>query len=67
MLGLLIQLLILVVIAGIVWWVIGQIPLPQPLRLVVIVIFAIIAIIVLCSIAGWVGPLGPIGGKRWAG
>ena len=47
MIELLITLLVLVAIAGVVWWVLQSVPLPEPLRIVVIVIVAIIAILVL--------------------
>ena len=47
MISLLITLLILVVIFSLVYWALTQIPLPQPIRAVVIVILVIIAIIVL--------------------
>ena len=47
MVELLITLLVLVAIAGIVWWVLQSVPLPPPLRIAVIVIVAIIAILVL--------------------
>ncbi len=47
MLELLITLLVLVAIAGVVWWVLQSVPLPEPLRIVVVVIVAIIAIVLL--------------------
>lgn len=47
MLNLLIALLVICLIAYLVWWAISQIPLPEPIRVVVIVIFAIIMIVVL--------------------
>jgi len=49
---LLIQLLALVAIGGIVYWVMTKIPLPEPFRIVVYVIFAIVAIILLADFAG---------------
>lgn len=49
MLSLLIGLLIFCLIAAIVWWVIGQLSLPPPIRMVVIVVFALIAIIALLN------------------
>jgi hypothetical protein len=48
----LISLLVLVVIFGIVYWVVQQIPLPPPIRLAVIVIFAVIAIVWLLKFFG---------------
>jgi hypothetical protein len=55
MIGLLIDLLVFALIAGIVWWVLQQIPLPPPIRMVVIVVFALIAILVLVSFLPGVG------------
>ena len=50
--SLLITLLIYLCILAIVWYVINQLPLPPPFRLVAIVIFAIVAIIMLLDLAG---------------
>ena len=61
--GLLINLLILVVVLGLVYWIISLVPLPPPLRLAVQVIFAVIAIILLLGFVGWV-PGWRIGGYR---
>ena len=47
MIELLITLLVLVLIAGLVWWAITQIPLPDPVRWVVIVVFVIVLCIIL--------------------
>lgn len=47
MISLLITLLIICLIAAIAWWALSQLPLPDPIRWVVIVIFALILIIVL--------------------
>lgn len=55
---LLIYLLIMLVIFSIVWWVIGQLTLPQPVRMVVIVVMAIVAIVFLL---GLVGPMPHLG------
>lgn len=52
--SILISLLILCVIFAIVWWVIGQLSLPPPIRMVVIVIMAIIAIVFLLQFVGGV-------------
>lgn len=49
MVSLAITLLIVLLIAAIVWWVIGQLNLPQPIRMVAIVIMAIAAILILVS------------------
>jgi hypothetical protein len=45
MISLLISLLVAVLILAIVWWVLGQLPLPPPVRMAVVVIFALIAIL----------------------
>lgn len=45
--GTLIALLILVLIAGLIWWAISQIPLPQPLGMVVQIVFILIFAIIL--------------------
>lgn len=58
MISTLISLLILLLILGIVWWVIGQIALPAPIKQAVIVVFAIIVIVVL---------LGYLPGVPWHG
>jgi hypothetical protein len=47
MIDLLIYLLIAALIFGLVYWALTQIPLPQPVRVVVIVVMAIIAILFL--------------------
>ena len=51
--GTLISLLILVLVAGLLWWAISQIPLPQPLGMVVQVVFVVIfALILLGMLSG---------------
>ena len=57
MLALLIELLVLVCVFGIVWWILTLIPLPPPIRTVVLVIMGIIAIVILLGFVGWL-PLG---------
>ena len=54
MIGLLISLLVFCLIAAIIWWVLQQLPLPQPIRMVVIVVFALIAILWLAGCYGFV-------------
>lgn len=65
MIGLLINLLILCLILGLVWWVIGLIPLPDPFGLIVRVVFAVICVIILIdmllSLGGGAGLLRPYG------
>lgn len=58
MLTLLIYLLVALVICSLVWWVINQLSLPQPVRLVAVVVMAIVAIIFLLQLVGGVGGLG---------
>jgi len=45
--GLLISLLIFLVIASVVWWAVGMLPLPAPIRPIVLVVMVIIFLIVL--------------------
>jgi uncharacterized membrane protein YwzB len=45
--SLLISLLVFVLILSIAWWALNQLPLPQPIRSIVVVIIAIIAIVFL--------------------
>lgn len=60
MIGLLIQLLIIVLVLGVAWWIINLIPLPPPFHAVAQVVIVIIALIWLISLlggfAGWGGP-----------
>ena len=44
---LLISLLIFLVIASVVWWAVGMLPLPAPLRPIVLVVMVIIFLIVM--------------------
>ncbi len=54
MIEMLIQLIVLLAIVGILYWVTTIIPLPPPLRIVAQVAVAIIAILLLCALVGWV-------------
>ncbi len=57
MLSLLIWLIVLVVVFGIAWWIISQVPLPAPMGMVVRVIFGVIALLcVLYFVSSVVGP-----------
>jgi hypothetical protein len=47
MIDLLIGLLVACLVVGLVWYCIGMIPMPQPVRTIVTIIFAIICILVL--------------------
>lgn len=56
--SLLITLLVFCLIAAIAWWAIGQLSLPPPIRMVVIVVLAIIAILFLVNMLGGLASLG---------
>lgn len=47
MMTMLLWLVFLVVVLGVVWWIISQIPLPAPMGMVVRVVFGLLALIVL--------------------
>ena len=49
MIGLLIALVIFCLIAYLFWWLINMIPLPQPVRIIVIVLFVLICIVMLLN------------------
>lgn len=55
MLGLLVTLIILLAIAGVLWWAITNLGLPEPVRIVAITIVAIVCLIVLLSLLPGVG------------
>lgn len=50
MLTLLVYLLIFLVVCSLVYWVIGQLALPQPVRLVAVVVMALVAIVFLLQL-----------------
>lgn len=54
MLTLLVNLLILCLVIGIVWWISTLIPMPPPIRVVANVVIALIALILLLGLVGWV-------------
>jgi hypothetical protein len=54
----LIALLGVCAILGLAWWGLSAIPMPQPLRIVVVVVFAIIGMVVIAQVTG-------IGGGSW--
>jgi hypothetical protein len=62
MIGILVDILIFCLIAGLIWWVITMIPLPPPFALIVRVVFAVICVIfiieLLLSLVGTGGGLG---------
>ena len=49
MIGMLIDLLIVCAIVGVAWWALQQFPMPQPIRMLVILVIAIVVIIFLAS------------------
>lgn len=55
MVELLIWLMVLVAIAGIAFWFISKVPIPEPFNWVVYLLFAIIAIVLLLQLPGLVG------------
>jgi hypothetical protein len=55
MISLLISLLIFCLIAGLIWWVVGLLPLPPPFRTVLMVVLAVIFIIYLLETLGALG------------
>lgn len=61
MLNALVNLLVIVVVIGIIWWVLDYLPVPEPLnklaKILVVVIGAIALVYVLLSLVGSVPPL----------
>lgn len=49
MITLLVGLIILVLVVGIAWWIIQQVPLPPPMRWVVTVVFGLIVLLVVLN------------------
>lgn len=49
MIGLLIGLVVFALVAYLVWWLLQQFPLPQPVRLIVTVLFVLICIVMLLN------------------
>jgi len=47
MLGLLISVLIFLVIASVIWWAVGMLPLPSPVRPIVLVVLVLIFLVFL--------------------
>ena len=56
----LLTLLVYLVILAIIWWVLTQLPLPPPFRLVAIVIMALVAIYMLLGLVGGSPGLGAL-------
>jgi heme A synthase len=61
MASLLIGLIFLVLIVGIAWWIIQQVPLPPPMRWVVTVVFGLIVLLVVLNYL----PAGALPRGRW--
>ncbi len=55
--SLLIYMLVFLLICAIVWYVIGQLSLPPPVRMVAVVVMALVAIFFLLQLVGGLGPL----------
>lgn len=49
MIGLLIGLVVFALVAYLVWWLLQQFPMPQPVRLIVTVLFVLICIVMLLN------------------
>ena len=49
MIGLLIGLVVFALVAYLLWWLLQQFPLPQPVRLIVTVLFVLICIVMLLN------------------
>lgn len=49
MLSLLVGLLIVCLVIALAWYIVGLIPMPQPIRTIVTIVFAIICVLVLIS------------------
>lgn len=49
MISLLIGLIVLCLVVGIAWWIINQIPIPQPMRWVVTVVFGLIVLLIVLN------------------
>ena len=52
----LIELLVAVIVAGLIWWLLTMLPIPEPFKKIVLVIFIVICIIWLLGFSGLVGP-----------
>jgi hypothetical protein len=62
MVGLLINLVILVLILGVVWWIITLFPLPEPFPLIIRVVFVLILVLILIDVlTGFAG----VGWRPW--
>jgi heme A synthase len=60
----LISLLVFVIVAGLIWWLLSMLPIPDPFKKVVLVIFIVICIIYLLGFVGYMPGYGPGWGHR---
>lgn len=63
MLALLINLIVILLVLGVVWWIITLLPLPAPFPLIIQVVFVLIALIVVVDLL--LGISGSRGGLLW--
>jgi hypothetical protein len=52
----LIELLVAVIVAGLIWWLLTMLPIPEPFKKIVLVLFILICIIWLLGFSGLVSP-----------
>jgi len=65
MIGLLIYLLVLCLVAGVVWYILNLLPIPQPFKQIILVVFLLILLLVILDMflpltgmsMGWHAPL----------
>jgi len=50
LINLLVTIIVIALIFGLVWWVLGQMPLPEPFRMVINVVLGLICILVLLGL-----------------
>lgn len=55
MISLLIYLVVILLIFSVLWWVLNQLTLPQPVRMVAVVIFALVVVVFLLNLVGGFG------------
>lgn len=61
MLTLLVYLLVFLIVCSLFWWVIQQLSLPQPVRVIAVVIVALVAVVFLLEAVGGLGGIGHLG------
>jgi len=60
MIGLLITILVYVIIGGLIWWLVGMLPLPAPFKQIALVVLIIIGILVLIGLLYGSVPVFPV-------